>query len=121
MSAAARLATRAELRVPLLGSAGHRGRPRRLVRRPFAVLLQRRRGGLHKPARPSWGASSGPTVCGTSSVRCVGCGLCIATCPAHALLAAQGAPRLVAWRCTQCLECLEVCPADAIVVSDGAR
>jgi Fe-S-cluster-containing hydrogenase component 2 len=53
------------------------------------------------------------------STGCVGCGLCIATCPELALRRARRRPVLLAERCTACLECVEVCPADAITSEDG--
>lgn len=46
--------------------------------------------------------------------RCVGCGLCLVTCPERALAPARHHPTVVAERCTGCLACIEVCPADAI-------
>lgn len=46
--------------------------------------------------------------------RCVGCGLCLITCPEHALVPARHHPEVVDDRCTECLACIEVCPADAI-------
>jgi ferredoxin len=50
-------------------------------------------------------------------VRCTACGLCIATCPEHALLRAPRKPLVVDERCTACLACVEVCPVDAIEVT----
>jgi electron transport complex protein RnfB len=50
----------------------------------------------------------------TVDARCTGCGACLATCPAGALVAAPGRPALLPGRCTGCLECVEVCPRDAI-------
>ncbi len=50
----------------------------------------------------------------TIDERCTACGLCLATCPTGALLAAPGRPRLDAPACTRCLACIEVCPTDAI-------
>lgn len=49
--------------------------------------------------------------------RCTACGLCIATCPEHALLRAPRKPLAVDERCTACLACVEVCPVDAIEVT----
>lgn len=46
--------------------------------------------------------------------RCVGCGLCLVTCPEHALVRARRHPELMVGRCTGCLACVEVCPVDAI-------
>jgi len=53
------------------------------------------------------------------SHACTACGLCLATCPEHALVRAPGRPRLMAERCTVCLACVEVCPVDAITESAG--
>lgn len=50
--------------------------------------------------------------------RCVGCGLCLVTCPERALLRARHRPEVVEARCTGCLACIEVCPVDAI--TEGA-
>lgn len=50
----------------------------------------------------------------TIDSRCVGCGLCIVTCPERALRPARVRPDLDGLRCTGCLACLEVCPVDAI-------
>ena len=46
--------------------------------------------------------------------RCVGCGLCLMTCPERALLPARRHPDVIDARCTGCLACIEVCPVDAI-------
>lgn len=46
--------------------------------------------------------------------RCTACGLCVVTCPEHALLRARHRPVVVAMRCTGCLACIEVCPRDAV-------
>ncbi|MBW3555815.1 MAG: 4Fe-4S binding protein [Actinobacteria bacterium] len=46
--------------------------------------------------------------------RCVGCGLCLITCPERALRPARHRPDVDEERCTGCLACVEVCPADAI-------
>jgi len=45
---------------------------------------------------------------------CTACGLCLATCPTHALVPAPRRPAVVDARCTDCWLCLEVCPVDAI-------
>lgn len=49
--------------------------------------------------------------------RCTACGLCIATCPEHALARAPKRPLSYDDRCTACLACVEVCPVDAIEVT----
>jgi ferredoxin len=45
---------------------------------------------------------------------CTACGLCLATCPTHALRPAPKRPEVVDDRCTDCWLCLEICPVDAI-------
>jgi Fe-S-cluster-containing hydrogenase component 2 len=50
----------------------------------------------------------------TISFACVGCGMCLVTCPERALRPARRRPALVASRCTGCLACVEVCPVGAI-------
>lgn len=46
--------------------------------------------------------------------RCTACGLCLATCPQHALSQAPLRPAIDHDACTRCLACIEVCPTDAI-------
>jgi MinD superfamily P-loop ATPase len=50
----------------------------------------------------------------TIDARCTACGMCLATCPPHALLPAARKPFVVDSRCTDCLACIEICPTDAI-------
>ena len=45
---------------------------------------------------------------------CTACGVCVVTCPEHALARAPGRPAVLDARCTGCLACVEVCPRDAI-------
>lgn len=54
---------------------------------------------------------------------CTACGLCLVTCPTHALSPAPRRPAVHDHRCTDCWLCLEVCPVDAITPIDpeGAR
>ena len=53
---------------------------------------------------------------------CTACGVCVATCPEHALRRAPRRPLLDAARCTSCLACVEVCPKPgAIVLLGGPR
>lgn len=52
----------------------------------------------------------------TILARCTACGLCLATCPEHALRKAPKRPNVVQSRCTECLACIEVCPVDAIAI-----
>jgi precorrin-8X/cobalt-precorrin-8 methylmutase len=56
------------------------------------------------------------TVAGT----CTACGVCLATCPERALLAAPRRPAVLDSLCTDCLACLEVCPVDAIIPMEDA-
>ena len=53
--------------------------------------------------------------------RCTGCGMCISTCPEHALWRGVKRPVGDPRACTACLACVEVCPVDAIAVSGQAR
>jgi ferredoxin len=48
------------------------------------------------------------------AATCTACGMCLATCPEHALRAAPGRPLVIDDRCTVCLACIEICPVDAI-------
>ncbi|MGH9210820.1 MAG: precorrin-8X methylmutase [Acidimicrobiales bacterium] len=50
---------------------------------------------------------------------CTACGVCIATCPTHALLPSARRPHVVDDRCTDCWLCLEVCPVDALTPVPG--
>lgn len=45
---------------------------------------------------------------------CTACGLCLVTCPTHALLRSRHRPQVIDDRCIDCWECLEICPVDAI-------
>jgi len=67
------------------------------------------------------GIASGVTVGATLAISgaCTACGLCVATCPEHALRRAPPRPQLIAARCTACLACVEVCPVDAISEAPG--
>ncbi|MCX6000872.1 MAG: 4Fe-4S binding protein [Chloroflexi bacterium] len=52
--------------------------------------------------------------------KCVGCGLCVSTCPNEALKA-WGVCRVREEDCTECLICIDYCPADALEVREEAR
>lgn len=45
---------------------------------------------------------------------CTACGLCLVTCPTHALRPAPRRPRVLDTRCTDCGDCVEICPVDAL-------
>ena len=57
----------------------------------------------------------------TISARCTACGMCIATCPEHALRVAPGRPDFDTGACSGCLACIEICPVDAIDIDLGHR
>ena len=50
------------------------------------------------------------------SAACTACGVCLLTCPEHALRPAPQRPVVIAARCTSCGECVEICPTDAITL-----
>lgn len=52
----------------------------------------------------------------TIAPTCTACGLCLPTCPEHALKRAPKRPHVVQAKCTACMACVEVCPVDAIKV-----
>lgn len=56
------------------------------------------------------------------TLRCVGCGACLSTCPEHAIRPGADRPLVILRdRCSGCGECVEVCPVDAVVtVASGA-
>ena len=45
---------------------------------------------------------------------CLGCGLCVESCPRQAISLASGQAEIDQNRCNQCRLCLEVCPQGAI-------
>lgn len=46
--------------------------------------------------------------------KCIGCGACVATCPAEAIKLEGGIAKIDQKKCTKCGKCLEVCPVEAI-------
>ena len=48
---------------------------------------------------------------------CLGCGLCVESCPQQAILIVATTAAINQGRCNQCRLCLEVCPQVAIVES----
>lgn len=61
-------------------------------------------------------AGAGAVATVVIAARCTACGVCLPTCPEHALRRAPKRPRVVDERCTACMACVEVCPVDAITV-----
>lgn len=55
------------------------------------------------------------------AASCTACGVCLATCPTHALVPAPRRPSVVDASCTDCWLCIEVCPVDAILPSEASR
>lgn len=64
---------------------------------------------------------SGVTITIAIAGRCTACGVCIVSCPEHALAPAPRRPSAFAWRCTGCLACVEVCPVDALDIAEEQR
>jgi len=46
---------------------------------------------------------------------CIGCGLCVESCPQQAIMIVSATANINQNRCNQCRRCLEVCPKVAIV------
>ncbi len=46
---------------------------------------------------------------------CIGCGLCIESCPREAISVQFGQARIDQVRCNRCGICLDVCPQGAII------
>lgn len=51
---------------------------------------------------------------------CVGCGICVNSCPPHALVAASYPPKVDLNKCIRCFCCQEFCPAKAIQLQQPA-
>jgi ferredoxin len=46
---------------------------------------------------------------------CLGCGLCVESCPQQAISIASATAEINQGRCNQCHICLDVCPQGAII------
>lgn len=46
---------------------------------------------------------------------CLGCGLCIESCPRQAISIASATAQIDQSRCNQCRLCLDICPQGAII------
>ena len=53
---------------------------------------------------------------GVEKDRCVGCGVCARTCPAHAIQMTDRRPKIDRGKCIRCFCCQEFCPKGAMVV-----
>lgn len=51
-----------------------------------------------------------------SAKRCTKCGLCIKSCPAHAISMGIKKPKIRARSCNQCQRCLNICPTNALTM-----
>lgn len=47
--------------------------------------------------------------------QCLGCGVCLDSCPRGAILISRGQAQIDQRRCNQCRACIASCPQDAIV------
>lgn len=50
--------------------------------------------------------------------KCVGCGACMAVCPAQAIKYDNGKAKIDMTKCAQCQTCVSVCPMQAISTED---
>ncbi len=53
-----------------------------------------------------------------SKKKCIGCGLCVQTCPFDALTLVDGVADVDPEKCTNCGACVEVCPTEALVLDE---
>ncbi|MBR9679937.1 MAG: DUF362 domain-containing protein [Candidatus Altiarchaeota archaeon] len=63
-------------------------------------------------------ATTHPTV---DSAKCVGCGLCIQSCPADAIQLKKGKAVIDQTKCIGCAMCISVCPEQAVRIPWGSR
>jgi electron transport complex protein RnfB len=86
--------------------------------RALAALLDRR----PRPIDPQYGVTKPRLVAVIDEDRCIGCALCLPTCPVDAIV---GAPRLmhtvIESQCTGCELCLPPCPVDCITTAPPGR
>jgi electron transport complex protein RnfB len=75
-----------------------------------------------RPLDPAVGAHGPLLAVAIDETRCIGCTLCIAACPADAII---GAPKrmhaVLPSLCTGCELCVPPCPVDCIVIAPAGR
>ena len=49
-----------------------------------------------------------------NKAKCIGCGACVAQCPAEAIELKGGKAVINAKKCTKCGTCIDACPVQAI-------
>ncbi|MBO8169922.1 MAG: 4Fe-4S binding protein [Thermoanaerobacteraceae bacterium] len=56
-----------------------------------------------------------------SKKKCIGCGLCVQTCPFDALTLENGVAQVDPDKCTNCGACVEVCPTEALALDEPQK
>jgi len=56
-----------------------------------------------------------------SEKKCIGCGLCVQTCPFDALTLVDGVVQVDPDKCTNCGACVEVCPTEALALDEPVK
>jgi ferredoxin len=72
---------------------------------------------------PGWAAALGRsqlTARPEIDDACIGCGLCAAHCPPHAMAVEGGRVRIDYDKCIRCYCCQEHCPENAVTLNEGA-
>ena len=68
-----------------------------------------------KPINPECGIASSPKIFFIDESECIGCGLCIPTCPVDAIAGAfKFMHTIIKEECTGCELCIDPCPVDCI-------
>ena len=72
-----------------------------------------------KPINPQCGTPSEPKLLFIDEVECIGCGLCIPSCPVDAIAGAfKFMHTIIKEECTGCELCISPCPVDCIKIID---